>query len=148
MSKFYIEKPSNFEIECEVSTVFMEYDRKILLLLRSRCELSPHTWGIPGGKLEKNETPIGCLIREIQEELNIHTHKENLKFHQSVYVDHPKIKYRLHLYVWKLNELPQITLNPSEHIDYLWQPINEFSKLSLLEGQKEAFILVYGNTNC
>ena len=97
MSEFYIEKPPDFGSELEVSTVFMECQGKLLLLHRAQCELSPETWGIPGGKLEKGETPLEGLAREIWEELRLTPDSKDLQFIRSLYVRHPKVKYQLHL---------------------------------------------------
>lgn len=143
MSEFYIEKPDDFGDELEVSTVFMQCQGKLLLLLRAQCELSPQTWGIPGGKLEKAETPIEGLSREIWEELRLNPHPKDLEFIRSLYVRHPKVKYQLHLFRWILQSLPSVTLDPKEHLNYLWQPIEAFGNVPLLEGQFEAFKFVY-----
>lgn len=147
MSKFFVEKPSAFTPALEVSTVFMEYAETLLLLKRTRCSLSPHTWGIPGGKLEKNETPLEGLLREIWEELQLSPQVEQLVFQRSLYVSHPKVDYRLHLFRWKLDKKPFIVLDPKEHVDYVWQPIKEFDAVNLLEGQLEAFKYVYAHNH-
>jgi 8-oxo-dGTP pyrophosphatase MutT (NUDIX family) len=143
MSEFYIEKPLDFKTELEVSTVFMECQGKLLLLHRAQCELSPETWGVPGGKVEQGETPLEGLLREIKEELNLDPNPQSLQFVRSLYVRHPKIKYQLHLFRWLLDSIPSITLDPKEHHNYLWQPIEAFADLPLLEGQLEAFHFVY-----
>lgn len=35
-------------------------------------------YGLPGGHVEKNETPVQALIREIKEELDVEIHQEDL----------------------------------------------------------------------
>ena len=44
---------------------------KILLTQRAENSSLPNMWEFPGGKIEPNETPKNCLIRELKEELNI-----------------------------------------------------------------------------
>ena len=43
----------------------------VLVTQRSKKMSLPLKWEFPGGKIEANETPEECLIREIKEELNI-----------------------------------------------------------------------------
>jgi 8-oxo-dGTP pyrophosphatase MutT (NUDIX family) len=143
MSEFYLEKPLDFDTQVEVSTVFMEYEGKILFLNRTQRELSLEAWAIPGGKLEKGETPLEGLTREISEELNLNADPHKIHYIRSVYISLPKVKYQLHLFRWILASIPTVKLNPLEHHDYLWQPINSVKDLSLLEGQLEAFRLIY-----
>ena len=44
---------------------------QVLVAQRSHLMSLPLKWEFPGGKIEPNETPEACLIREIKEELNI-----------------------------------------------------------------------------
>ena len=43
---------------------------KVLLCKRNNSGSLPGEWSIPGGKLEKNETPIDGVVREFYEETN------------------------------------------------------------------------------
>ncbi|PWU14527.1 MAG: hypothetical protein C5B45_04230 [Chlamydiae bacterium] len=145
MSEFYVKKPKDFHIKVEVSTVFMEYEKKLLLLQRAPHKISPGSWAIPGGKLEKNETPLEGLMREVKEELQLSPSLKSIKHIKSLYVRHPLTDYRLHLFQWLLDSMPNITINPEEHQASLWQPIDQFGNVHLLEGQLEAFHFAYKN---
>lgn len=43
-------------------------DEKVLLVRQYRYAVSDYTWEIPAGKLELNEDPYNCGIRELEEE--------------------------------------------------------------------------------
>ncbi len=53
-------------------------DNRILLAQRPEGKSMAGFWEFPGGKLEENETPEDCLIRELAEELGITVKKECL----------------------------------------------------------------------
>ena len=46
--------------------VIKDENQKILIIQDTAMK-----WYLPGGKMEKNETPMECAIREIKEEINI-----------------------------------------------------------------------------
>ena len=51
--------------------IIINSQNQILVTQRSSTMHLPLKWEFPGGKIEENETPDACLIREIREELNI-----------------------------------------------------------------------------
>jgi len=55
------------------SIIFVNDKSEILLLLRDNFPEIPYPnmWDIPGGHVEDGETPEGCIIREMKEELNV-----------------------------------------------------------------------------
>ena len=60
-----------------VSAVAMiDVDSRILISNRkNRTQFSDY-WEFPGGKIEINETPDACLIRELKEEINVDVSKD------------------------------------------------------------------------
>ena len=44
-----------------------------------------NTWGIPGGKIEKNESPRIAVIREIREEVGLNIDDASLKVMGKLY---------------------------------------------------------------
>ncbi|RAI92115.1 (deoxy)nucleoside triphosphate pyrophosphohydrolase [Algoriphagus yeomjeoni] len=54
-----------------VTCALIFLDGKVLCAQRSDSMQLPGLWEFPGGKIEKDETPQECLVREIKEELSI-----------------------------------------------------------------------------
>ncbi|MFT5251862.1 MAG: 8-oxo-dGTP diphosphatase [Flavobacteriales bacterium] len=54
-----------------VTCALINIDGKILVTQRSENMSLPFKWEFPGGKIEKNESEIECVKREIKEEINI-----------------------------------------------------------------------------
>ena len=52
---------------------FVIHNKKLLLILRDdKPDIpSPNKWSLPGGAVEKNETILEAIKRELQEEINI-----------------------------------------------------------------------------
>lgn len=55
----------------KVTCAVIEQQGKVLCTQRSATMKLPLKWEFPGGKIEANETPEQCLVREIKEELGI-----------------------------------------------------------------------------
>ena len=45
---------------------------RVFLALRSEWVNEPHTWGLPGGKMEHGESPTQAALREMGEEIGHH----------------------------------------------------------------------------
>lgn len=57
----------------KVTAAILEIDGKILIAKRKKDDPLKEKWEFPGGKVEPNETPEECLVRELEEELDIKT---------------------------------------------------------------------------
>ncbi len=55
-----------------VTAAVIVHDGMLLIAKRKPTARLPNLWELPGGKVEPNETPEECLIREIKEEFDIH----------------------------------------------------------------------------
>lgn len=57
-----------------VAVALIDSDGRVLLQQRPPGKAMADLWEFPGGKVEAGETPEAALIRELEEELGIHTH--------------------------------------------------------------------------
>ena len=55
------------------AVALIDPDGRVLLARRPEGKPMAGLWEFPGGKVEPNETPEAALIRELEEELGIHT---------------------------------------------------------------------------
>lgn len=130
-------------IDFEVVTCFIHYNGKFLVLQRGRRDSQFGLWGIPGGKLEKNENPVEGLIREIFEETSIIVSKKSLRLLDQAHSVNPYDgSYILYLYYVDLDHEPIVIINNTEHLNYKWVTLSEFEKLNLLVSQGLAFNFV------
>lgn len=100
-----------------VAAIVIDDDKKILCMQRgpSKYEYISNKYEFPGGKIEKNESNVNALKREIKEELNIDITVENEFL--TVEYSYPDFMITMHTYICKTLD-KQISLNA--HIDYLW----------------------------
>jgi 8-oxo-dGTP diphosphatase len=61
-----------------VTAAIIQNQGKILISRRKEHVPYPLLWEFPGGKMEKNEDPRECVVREIREELNMEVEVEGV----------------------------------------------------------------------
>jgi len=54
-----------------IAVSLIKYENDFLITKRSNTKFLPGLWEFPGGKIEKNETPLEAIIREVKEETNL-----------------------------------------------------------------------------
>lgn len=59
--------PQSIAVTCGI----ILWNQRVLCVQRSEHMHLPFKWEFPGGKIEAEEDPTACLLREIQEELNL-----------------------------------------------------------------------------
>lgn len=112
----------------QVTCAVIQKDNHFLICQRSEQMKLPLKWEFPGGKVENNESLEACLIREIQEELNILIKIER-KMEKIVH-HYPSSSIILYPFLCTIKE-GEINLN--EHKQYQWILKNEFEKYDLAE---------------
>ena len=109
------------EVTC---ALIIDSQNRIFAAQRSSTMSLPLKWEFPGGKVEYNETPELCLLREIKEELNIDI--EILKPLPANIHAYPSITIKLIPFICKHSN-GEIVLH--EHADFNWFHSNELLAL-------------------
>ena len=65
-------KPIVYVSTCAI----IDSNDRILITSRENRNDFSNCWEFPGGKIEENETPEECLIRELKEEINVDVSKK------------------------------------------------------------------------
>ena len=69
--KYPIKKEKTTLPKYNVAIGIIWHKKKILISKRKKNVLLAGLWEFPGGKIEKNESPAECVVREAYEELNV-----------------------------------------------------------------------------
>lgn len=110
----------------------MLFDKNRRLLLLKRAAVSvwmPEKWGLPGGKIEKDELPSSAAIRETQEETGLMVEKLRL-----LSVDEKVAIYFSNTYSGELKI-------DWEHTDWKWVHGEELSTYDVVPGIREIYEL-------
>jgi 8-oxo-dGTP diphosphatase len=67
------EEPSGKPILLVAACALVDADGRVLVAQRPAGKPMAGSWEFPGGKLLPGETPEGCLVRELREELAVDT---------------------------------------------------------------------------
>jgi mutator protein MutT len=133
----YLEPTPQFKPCVEVATIYLEYDGQILLLHRQNNKSEGNKWGIPGGKVEKNETPLQAVVREIKEETGIDLSKHSIETLKPVYIEYnDKNHFVYHAFRTQFQGDPSaIKINFDEHKGFTWVTPADALKMDLLKDE-------------
>ena len=131
----YDKPPSWFSPKISVSACYSCHDGKYLFLQRQ----DDGTWGVPGGKVERGESPLNAVIREFREETGIALKENSVGYIKTVYISDLKKDFIFHIYVYSFDRIPEVVLSEIEHQAFTWRTWQESLKMTLLWGEKEVF---------
>ena len=112
---------SPMKITGAVVLILDEEERTLILLRPASAQWAPHKWGYPGGKLEKDETPLDAAVRETKEETQLEA--RNLKL-LNLKIDKPIVAYYTRDYTGDV-EIDY------EHDDWTWVTREEIENYDL-----------------
>lgn len=123
-------------------------DEKVLLVKHGpKAEHLNDTFGIPSGRLDKNESELNCAIRELKEETNLDVLEEDLIQLPNPYVATIERKKEetktFSMIVFKCNKFLG-KLESNEETIPIWVNLSELDKLNLLPNVKK---IIYDSMN-
>ena len=141
----YKQPSANFKPKIEVAALFIEHESRILLLHRQEHKSQGNLWGIPGGKLDKGETPLQAVIREINEETGYDFSKQRIEDLGTVYIEYnDKDHFVYHMFRTRLIGDPSaVKINFKEHKGFTWVTPQDGLKLELIKDEDACFKLIY-----
>lgn len=140
----YKERPQNFIPNMEVCGCLIESENKILLLHRQDNKPQGGKWGLPAGKINKNENERYAIRREIYEETGLIVKEQDFIKSRTYYVCYPDISFLYHYYLLKIPKISEISLSNSEHDSYKWVTKDEALKMPLVEDEDYCMKDYYG----
>jgi 8-oxo-dGTP pyrophosphatase MutT (NUDIX family) len=143
----FLEPPENYNPKIEVSACFMKSKDQVLFLKRVPKVSEGECWGIPGGKLEKQETAHAAALREVHEETGLAFPAHAVTHIRTVYIRYPHIDFTYHMFETELSEHPEVTIDPNEHTEFKWMTLNEALLHPLIPGEDECIFIAYGQND-
>lgn len=126
--------PPNFKPKIRVAACYAQYQGEFILV-----QLKNGMHGVPGGKIEKNETVPEGMLREYFEETKIRLVKEKLKYLRTVYISDPEKDFIFDIFEYDFSQKPEVSINEAEHQAYTWATLEDSLKFPLIWGEKEVF---------
>jgi 8-oxo-dGTP pyrophosphatase MutT (NUDIX family) len=132
----------NFNPRFSIASCFCEHKGRIVLLLRHAGKSQGLRWGVPAGKMKKNEKPEEAVLREIKEETDINLKKDGIRYFGKFYIRYPEYDYIYYIFHANLSG-SEIKINVSEHMSFAWVTPEEALKLRLVKDLGASIRLFY-----
>jgi len=141
----YKEPSPSFNPHVEIAALFIEHDNRVLMLHRQECKSQGNLWGIPGGKIDKGETPCEAAVREVKEETGYDFSNQAIEHLGTVYIEHSDKDHIIyHMFRAKLVGDPgAVKINFNEHKGFTWIRPEEALKFELIQDEDACFKLIY-----
>jgi 8-oxo-dGTP pyrophosphatase MutT (NUDIX family) len=142
----YLTPPPNYKPRVDVVGVFIEDgEGRMLLLHRQKNKRQENTWGIPGGKIDKNETVEQAGMREVKEETGFDIAEQCIERLETVYIVYSeKDHFTYHMLRTRLIGDPgAVKINWQEHKGFTWASPAEALRMELMPDEAPCIKLAY-----
>ncbi|MFC2049452.1 NUDIX hydrolase, partial [Chlamydiota bacterium] len=142
----YHEPTAQFKPRIAIAALYIEYEGKILLLHRQESKSQGNRWGIPGGKVDKGETPQEAVLREAKEETGYDFINQPIENLGTVYIEYnEKDHFSYHMFRVKfVGDPAAVKINFHEHKGFTWVTPQDGLKLDLIQDEDACFKHTYG----
>ncbi|HEV8051591.1 MAG TPA: NUDIX hydrolase [Parachlamydiaceae bacterium] len=143
----FLEKPKDFHPKpAIVGGCFLHHKDEILLLHRQNSKAEGNRWGIPGGKLNKDEPLFDAISREVFEETGFQLNVENIHYIGKVYIKVPNFDFEYHMvsYLEDIKNPADVKINIGEHKGFTWVTPEDALKMDLMTDEDTCFEIVFG----
>ena len=141
----YNEQPIDFTPDIKVVGCLVELRGKILLLHRHNNKSQGSKWGIPAGKIDREDkNEKAAMVRELKEETGLIINEDDLVFHKTFFVEYPDKKYFYHYYKTELIQEVDIIIEKNEHQNFTWVTLEEALNMPLITHEDHCMRDFYG----
>lgn len=125
--KFYAATQKFAKIPSAGMVFFCPEDQTVFLTHRSSKMSHPNTWGLPGGRPEKeDDSPLGTAVREVYEEIGtVPKGKVPVNQHTILTKNHHYIVFIYHFSKQEKKQLNQKLRLSDENDNFKWFDINQ-----------------------
>ena len=124
--------------------VLVDQDGRVLICERSKGKFMEGFWEFPGGKLEKNETPENCLVREIKEEIGVNL--KDVCFSPLTFSLNKYDNFNILLLLYICQEYVGV-VSPNENQNMKWLYVKDLYDCNLLPADRELIPYIRDSLN-
>lgn len=129
-------EPEGFAPKFRVVSAYILVGEKFLLLLRNDDKSEGNKWGVPGGKIDTDETALAAVAREVREETGIDLAEGDYEYFKTAYVRYPDYDFVFNMYRTELDAEPDLMVSPAEHKEAMWVTAKEALQMTLVMGNE------------
>jgi 8-oxo-dGTP diphosphatase len=129
--------PEGFNPVFHLVTCYIEHGGKFLAVQRNNDKREGGKWGVPGGKVEQDETEAEALARELDEEIALKVLPDKLRYLKKVFVRFPDVDFEATMFSLKLDVPHDVILGTDEHQAYQWVTLDEALKMDLIRHNEQ-----------